>query len=69
MSRLLTIYSDRFIALGWLGVPFVAPSKIEFDLEKTLTFMKQVYGRELLAYWQFFDRQDASAIIEKNVSS
>jgi hypothetical protein len=66
---LLTLYPDRFIALGWLGVSFMAPSKTKFDLEGILALMKKTFGSEVFAYWQFFDREDAPAIIEKNVSS
>jgi hypothetical protein len=34
-----------------------------------MAFFKQAFGNEVYAYWQFFDREDASAIIEKNVSA
>jgi hypothetical protein len=44
------------------------PSKTEFDLEKAMSLLKQAFGHETIAYWQFFNSQDASATIEKNVS-
>jgi hypothetical protein len=33
-----------------------------------MTLLKQVFGRETIAYWEFFNREDASTVIEKNVS-
>jgi hypothetical protein len=57
------------MALGCLGVSFTAPSKTKFDLEGILALMTKTFGSEIIAYWQFFNQEDAPAIIEKNVSS
>ena len=62
-------YPDRLIGYAWLGVSIMEPSTTKFDLDAALVFMKQAFGREIYAYWQFFDREDAAAIIENNVSS
>jgi hypothetical protein len=41
------------------------PPKIKFDFEKAL--MRKAFGRQPYAYWEFFNRDDAPAIMEKNV--
>jgi len=69
LCRLSILYPSRFIAFGWLGLSFREPTRTTFDLEKVMAFLKQTFGSETLAYWQFFNREDAPAIIEKNIDS
>ena len=69
MSRLSILYPDRFIAFGWLTISFMEPPQSKFDLKGVMAFLKQVLGSETLAYWQFFDKEDAAQIIERNVST
>jgi hypothetical protein len=68
LSHLSILYPDRFIAYGWLALSFMAPLKIKFDLKEQMDIWKRTLGRETLAYWEFFNREDASTFIEKNVS-
>jgi soluble epoxide hydrolase/lipid-phosphate phosphatase len=67
LGRLSILYPSRFIAFAWLGLSFREPTSTTFDLEKVMALFKQTFGSETLAYWQFFNREDAPAIIEKNV--
>lgn len=62
------LYSDRFYGFGWIGLSFMEPITTEFDLEATMKLIKQILGYEGYSYWQFFRRDDAPEIIERNVS-
>ncbi|KAF8234313.1 alpha/beta-hydrolase [Tricholoma matsutake] len=69
LSRLALLSPDRFIAFGWLAVSFQEPLAAKFDLKQVMAHYKQLFGREILAYWEFFNRKDSSGIIEKNIDS
>jgi soluble epoxide hydrolase / lipid-phosphate phosphatase len=68
LSRLSMLYPDRFHAFGWVGLSFMEPITFSFDLDAIMVAMKELLGYEGYSYWKFFEREDAPAIIEKNVS-
>jgi soluble epoxide hydrolase / lipid-phosphate phosphatase len=69
LSRLSMLYSDRLTGFVWLGLSFMEPVTFNFDLDAVMAAMKQLLGYEGYSYWQFFLREDASRVIEQNVST
>ncbi|KAI0313953.1 Alpha/Beta hydrolase protein [Amylostereum chailletii] len=69
LSRLSMLYPERFIAFGWVSPSFLPPVVVKFDLDAVMATMKKLLGYECFSYWQFFAREDAADVIEKNVDS
>ncbi|KAL5529818.1 hypothetical protein ACEPAG_5805 [Sanghuangporus baumii] len=69
LSRLSMLYASRFLAFAWIGLSYMEPITIPFDLDAAMASTKELLGYEGYAYWQFFIKEDAADAIEKNVDS
>lgn len=66
VSKLHTYYDDRFLAFGFLAVPY-RPADPNDDYDKLMEFAKQTYGYSNFGYWKFFNEDDAAQVMDKHV--
>ncbi|KAH9846773.1 alpha/beta-hydrolase [Lenzites betulinus] len=69
LSHLSLLYPDSFQAYGWIGLCFMEPITVRFDLNMAMVYTKELLGYEGYAYWQFFLRDDAHSVIQQHVDS
>ncbi|KAI0644060.1 alpha/beta-hydrolase [Trametes meyenii] len=69
LSRLSLLHPEKFIGFGWIGLCFMEPITVHFDLDAAMVYTKQLLGYEGYSYWEFFLRKDANDIILKNPDS
>ncbi|KAI7976260.1 hypothetical protein EIK77_010733 [Talaromyces pinophilus] len=66
LSRTANYYPDRLYTTTFLAVPYSLPGQ-KFDLAKVNALTKQVAGFERFGYWNFFEKEEAAAIIREHV--
>ncbi|KAL1664201.1 Alpha/Beta hydrolase protein [Schizophyllum commune] len=66
-TYLAALHQDRFAGFVFLAVGFQLTRG--FDFEKVTAHLKQICGTEIYGYWDFFNKEDAAGIIEKNLDS
>lgn len=69
LSRLAVLYPESFLPVGyaWIAVPFSEPVTFHFELEALMAYSKAKFGYESYSYWEFFLREDAHSVIQRNV--
>lgn len=63
-TRFVLYHPERTLGLVLFNVGYRVPMKL--DYEQVLKVTKQIFGYELLGYWEFFNSDDAAKIIEEN---
>ena len=66
-SRLANYHPDRFIAFGFLAVCYAPPNPVHNPAAQAAA-IRQLVGRDIFAYWDFFTEEGADKKIEQNVS-
>ncbi|ETW76562.1 Esterase/Lipase [Heterobasidion irregulare TC 32-1] len=67
-SRLANYYNDRFLAFAFFAVGYIPPNPV-FDPAAQAAKTRELAGRDLFAYWEFFSEEGADKTIEKNFDS
>lgn len=60
-------HSDRFLGFAFTTVTYFPPA-VAPPLNVSLEFQKQTYGRPIMGYWTLFEKEEATGLIEANVS-
>lgn len=63
-TRFVLYHPERTLGLVLFNVGYTKPAPL--NLEHMLQLTKQIFGYELLGYWEFFRADDAAGIIENN---
>ncbi|KAL1740252.1 Alpha/Beta hydrolase protein [Schizophyllum fasciatum] len=66
-AYLAALHQDRFEGFVFLAVGLALARG--FKIEQVLPFLKQLFGTEIYGYWDFFNKEEAAGIIEKNLDS
>ncbi|EIW56049.1 alpha/beta-hydrolase [Trametes versicolor FP-101664 SS1] len=69
LSRLAVMYPESFLGYTWIAVPFSEPVTFHFELEALMAYSKAKLGYESYSYWEFFLKEDAHSVIQRNVDS
>lgn len=67
VSRLVHIYPNRLAAVAFLSVGYTPPQP-GFDYEAAMGTMKEMFGSDLIGYWELFASKDGPGLCAKNVS-
>lgn len=65
-SRLANYFPERFLAYGFLNVPYVTPNP-DYDIDRLVALTKKVMGYETYGYWFFFSEEDAPKLMREHV--
>ncbi|KAL1603713.1 hypothetical protein SLS60_005303 [Paraconiothyrium brasiliense] len=67
LSRVYNYYPELVKGLVFLSVPYMEPG--QFNLAAINGLTEQLFGYPVFGYWQFFNRDDAADICDKNKTS
>ncbi|KIJ57335.1 hypothetical protein M422DRAFT_23375 [Sphaerobolus stellatus SS14] len=65
-SRLANLFPERHIGTVFISVGYLEPA---FDGLKTISAVKQAFGRDIFGYWKFFNEDASSDIISQHIDS
>lgn len=68
VSRLVHIYPNRLAAVAFLSVGYTPPQP-GFDYEAAMGTMKEMFGSDLIGYWELFASKDGPGLCAKNLDS
>ncbi|KAL5495459.1 hypothetical protein ACEPAI_922 [Sanghuangporus weigelae] len=68
-SRIANYFQDRFEAFAFLAIAYFPPIPDGLQIDAINDVSEKMYGYRYLGYWRFFERDDASEIIEAHLDS